>query len=119
MITMPSYATTMCAANDTVAIILDPSIERTEFGRDSLTLTWWAVFPYGRIQGSYACVNENETAHGFEKYGRFCWCKMTNPLSSNFLYCDWYKSTDNCNSYCAGCCSSNIFRENMFGSIPN
>ena len=38
MITIPTYATTMCAANDTVAVVLDPSLSGTNHTSDDITV---------------------------------------------------------------------------------
>ena len=36
LLTLPSYATTMCAANDTVAVVLDPTVRITNYGSNRL-----------------------------------------------------------------------------------
>ena len=51
MLAMPVYATTMCAINDTTAVILDPSIVATNYGYDTNLGTWWAQFSFGRVNG--------------------------------------------------------------------
>jgi len=130
-ITIPSYATTMCAANDAVAVVLDPTIGGSGTG-DSNTGTWRANFSYGYISGISACLNinkgktkggwvenltytnnngETKTVVGSERYGRYCWCKATHPISSRWVYASDRGSVSGCSSNCGGGCGVDFGRD--------
>ncbi len=120
--------TTICLQNDSVAIILDPSIPELSHGVDKSVNTWWTQFPYGRISGISACLDkklsatfltetkstytsnqgEEKLVKGGEKYGQYCWCKITHPVSSLWLYHRDYGNKDTCISNCLGNCSWHI-----------
>lgn len=146
--TIPTYATTMCAKNDTVAVILDPSIIATDSGSDATLGTWWAQFPFGRVSGIVAYINRScthgeivsnltdvnnngETKYivGGERYGNTCYCKLTHPAASKWV-CNTYNGLINdftrCVSNCGGFLSKGILgihsqplEEALFGSIDN
>ena len=143
MITIPSFATTMCAVNDSVAVVLDPSVGGTAGGAfNSATSTWSATFPYGMIYGVSACLNvgqgksqgyyesqltdtnngETNLVVGTEKYGRYCWCKMTHPVASLWVFNYDSGSAASCASNCAAICGDyarrrEALRVGLFGSI--
>lgn len=137
-------ATTMCAANDTVAVVLDPSIGLNSNSYDAESGRWLTWGSYGTVHGISACVNvgqgksrgntvarltdtnNNETnlVVGSERYGGYCWCRMTHPAVSLWTFLNGYGSASNCASGCARDCSSNLravssFREGLFGSVRN
>ena len=58
IITIPTYATTMCVKNDNVAVILDPSIKKINQDTDKTMSIWYTYFPYGIISGISACINK-------------------------------------------------------------
>ena len=131
LLSMPAGATTMCALEDTTAVILDPSISGTGFKSDVNTFTWNTTFPYGTIYGVAAClsvnggsqgtINPDLDASGGEKEGGYCWCKMTHPAYSRWVYRASY-SASNCASSCANYCGYNAqiyaaLRSGLFGSI--
>ena len=140
MITIPTYAgTTMCAANDTVAVVLDPSITHTDYGSDSTTRTWWAQFPFGRISGTYALLNRTcgqgsaiskltdidnngntRLVIGGEQYGKICWCKMTHPAVSKWV-CNTFANQNglSCILACSGKSHYAFPTAGLFGSIEN
>ncbi len=127
----PLHATTMCAAEDTTAVILDPSINGTGYKSDANTMTWNTTFPYGTIYGVAAClsvnggssgtVNTDLNAGGGEKEGGYCWCKMTHPAASRWVFNHSF-SASNCASLCAYYCASHApsnaaLRSGLFGSV--
>ena len=127
----PLHATTMCAAEDTTAVILDPSIGGTGYKSDTNTMTWNTTFPYGTIYGVAAClsvnggtqgtINYDLDAGGGEKEGGYCWCKMTHPASSRWVFNNSSSAShcaSNCASYCARDAHSNAaLRSGLFGSV--
>ena len=99
--------------------------------------TWQIVFPYGTISGVAACSNvkPQNTADGWatgyvaddqnaitEEGGRYCYCKMTEPVLSASPWVFFYVagSASDCSTNCANyCCqfagvSSVYFRESLF-----
>lgn len=143
-ITLPTYATTMCAANDTVAVVLDPTISPVSGGSNTSQGTWWFQFPYGRVSGISACIDSShglsrgqtieklQDAHdgvahlvtGSEKYGYICWCKIIHPVAS-FWVLDGGRGTE-CATYCTTACieyfgdsRGGVFRHALYGTIKN
>ena len=107
IITAPSYATTMCTVNDSVGVVLDPSIAIKNYSYNATMGTWWAWSDSWTVYGISACLNSNKgkgtggtVAHlhdtdndgndhlvtGSEKYGRYCWCRLTHPVSSLWAF---------------------------------
>ena len=133
LITLPVYATTMCALEDTVAVILDPSITGTGYTKDDNTMTWTATFPYGTVYGVAACLsvsggsqgatNATLTAGGGEREGKYCWCKVSHPVSSLWAFFSAvYSSAASCASFCALYCGDYVrstvaLRAGLFGSV--
>ena len=127
----PLYATTMCASEDTTAVILDPSINGTGNKRDPNTMTWNTTYPYGTIYGVAAClsvkgnglgaINYDLDAGGGEREGGYCWCRMTHPASSRWVFGNATTVSD-CVSNCASNCgtyaqNSTVLRSGLFGSV--
>lgn len=121
LLSVPSYATTMCAENDTVAIVLDPSIDTTSAVGDKESMTWSAQFPYGRISGVSACIDIKGIASyrtvkhlqheingvvkpvvGGEQTGKYCWVRMTHPALSDWMFFSVveYSSAQDCFARC-------------------
>ena len=150
MMTIPTYATTMCAVNDTVAVVLDPSIEiKGSSGVDSVNGIWWMPFPYGTLYGTSACINKNQRGVvpllkddrdgdgvlrrviGGEKYGQYCWVKLTHPVSSSWFGLRTYSSIEDCVRSCltsswqhfsgmmSGGATALSNRSSLFNSISN
>ena len=137
----PIFATTMCAINDSVAVILDPTIAGTAGNTlDSTLGTWYATFPYGKIYGISACIDTNwgksiggyvETLtdtngnrmQGNEKLGQYCWCKLTHPVASRWVYFSNSASQGgNCADWCLSKCGersmkTQSLRVGLFGSV--
>ena len=116
MITIPTYATTMCTANDMVAVVLDPTVAWRLNANDS-TGVWYAISSYGTIHGISACLNKggskqgephlkdtnnNETklVTGSERYGGYCWCRTIHPVLSLWTYCKYRSGCGSCASQC-------------------
>ena len=145
MITIPTYATTMCTTNDTVAIVLDPSEPIKGNTWDTVTRTWSAWSSYGTIRGISACTNKDggyrgktvkllkdtnnnieKNINGGEEYGSYCWCRMNHPVVSQWVYNMKYSSVAECataciNSYngCSGVLTyaAGTMLPSFFGSI--
>ena len=129
IITAPSYATTMCTINESVGVVLDPSITIKGSNRNDTMGTWWAWSDSWTVYGISACLNSNNgksmggtVAHlhdtdndgndhlvtGGEKYGRYCWCRLTHPVSSLWAFDYVYGSASDCASNCAHHCGGRV-----------
>ena len=129
IITAPSYATTMCTINESVGVVLDPSITIKGSNRNDTMGTWWAWSDSWTVYGISACLNSNNgksmggtVAHlhdtdndgndhlvtGGEKYGRYCWCRLTHPVSSLWAFDYDGGSASNCASNCAHHCGGRV-----------
>ena len=146
MVIMPImvHGATMCSKNDTVTIMLNPQIGGTVFKPQENSSTWWTSFSYGTVHGISACLsskygkkqggtisqltdtnpNTNESARvvGGEANGKYCWCKMTHPALSLWVFNNEQELASSCASNCAYHCSINVYyisdlRTSLFGSI--
>ena len=149
LLSLPAIATEMCARNDTTVIPLDSNINGTGNGNNAAEATWWAIFKYGRIYGVSTCLSAAEGGkpsggqgsytndkgqmlpHDDALAGRtgqdadgndrgYCWCKMTHPMSSRWVFTNSY-SVSFCASNCANDCShshlSAILRRGLFETV--
>ena len=138
---MMAQAATMCSKNDTITIMLDPSVgnsTNSTYGYSTANSTWWTAFPYGTVRGISACLSSNygkslggavadlhdnnELVVGGETNGEHCWCKMTHPAASLWVFYSTYSSASDCAYYCASRCGSNVrgdsaMRSGLFGSV--
>jgi hypothetical protein len=130
--TTPTNATTMCITDDNTSIILDPSIEGTEYTRNEATKTWTTTFPNYTISGIATCNSTGGTfATAYPQYnfddnhvtstGVYCWCKMTSPVRSAWVYNYEHSSASLCYSNCAYYCGRSVrsdshYRGGVFGS---
>jgi len=134
-----AHATTMCATDDTIAIVLDPAINGTNHTSNNEIFEWSSVFSYGTVWGIATCVDTNgsygvavdelrdsngELAKGGERTGKYCWCQMTHPAVSRWVFRHACGSVADCRSDCAIHCGGNVryysaFRAGVFGSLGN
>ncbi len=132
-------ATTMCATDDTLAIVLDPVINGTANSFNTDLFEWSATFSYGTVWGIATCVDTSgapytaveelrdsngEIATGGERTGRYCWCQLSHPAKSRWVFRYAYSSVADCRSNCANYCGINVrnnsaFRAGLFGSLGN
>ena len=150
LLSLPSVATEMCARNDTIVIPLDSNVGGSSSGYSAAEATWWAVFSYGRIYGVSTCLSAAEGGKPSGSQGSYtndkgqmlpqdealagrtgkdadgndrgyCWCKMTHPASSRWVFYYSY-SASLCASTCADSCGRNArdyaaLRGGLFGSV--
>jgi len=135
-LTVPAFATTMCAENDTIAVVLDPFVSGTNNSSNADLFEWSATFPYGTVWGIATCVDvagtgstavdelrdsNGELATGGERTGKYCWCQMTHPAVSRWVFQGANSSVADCRSLCANGCGSSVrsagFRGGVFGSL--
>ena len=133
----PVMAEEICTSDDTTTIVLDPSINGTAYDSKADLYEWYAMFPYGTVYGIATCLNTSGTYAvanpnlknasgvepvGGEEEGVYCWCKMTNPARSAWVYINSNSSLASCQSSCAAICGfgvrgSSTCRSGMFGAI--
>ncbi len=138
LISLHANATTMCAADDTLAIVLDPQVAGTNNSYNAELFEWNATFPYGTVFGIATCVttpssaatdtlidaDSGDIATGGERTGQYCWCQMTHPVNSRWVFRYAYGSVSDCGSNCALGCGRNVryyssYRAGLFGSVGN
>ncbi len=118
-------ATTMCATDDTLAIVLDPIINGTANSFYTDLFEWSATFSYGTVWGIATCVDTSgapntaveelrdsngEIATGGERTGRYCWCQLSHPAKSRWVFRSASSSVADCGSFCADNCVFKKFR---------
>lgn len=127
---MVAHATTMCATDDTIAVVLDPMIGGSNYSFNADLFEWNTTFSYGTVFGIATCVDtagssnqvvaelkssDGTVATGGERSGQYCWCQMTHPARSRWVF----RGFGNCRHDCVIECgtSSVAFRAAMFGSV--
>ena len=151
MASVVANATDMCARNDTMVFVFDKDVNGTSDGNNATEWTWWTSFAYGRVSGDATCLSAAEGLgrttgqgayygtgeyantfidvepglHGTDSDGnerKYCWCKMTHPFSSRWVFSRAYASASDCVSDCARYCGTNVqinaaLRGGVFGSV--
>ena len=123
-----AHASIMCSTSDYVTLVLDPYINGTNFTYNAAAMTWQVVFPYGNVSGVAVCNDTNGTsnvASNAEQYdtgGVKCWCKMTHPAVSRWVFNYSYSAAPDCAGECARRCATlgrfySDFRSGVFGSV--
>ena len=144
-------ATTVCSRNDKVVIGLGYMMRPTSVVADNDTFEWRAFYDgLGTISGIASCTNLERNGprcaeEGFSEYfgcsyekygqdtnanyqgnksGRYCWCKITHPFESKWVFEHIY--TDECATKCASHCAggngikstdSKVFRKGIFFTV--
>ena len=137
VVPMVAHATTMCATDDTIAIVLDPMIGGSTNSYNADLFEWSTTFSYGTVFGIATCVDtagssnqvvaelkssDGTVATGGERSGRYCWCQMTHPARSRWVFRYAFGSVANCGSNCANDCGYYVrndsgCRSAVFGSL--
>ena len=151
MASVVANATDMCARNDTMVFVFDKDVKGTDAGYNTTEWTWWTSFAYGRVSGDATCLSAAEGLgrttgqgayygtgeyantfidvepglHGTDSDGnerKYCWCKMTHPFSSRWVFSFARASASDCVSDCARYCGTNVqinaaLRGGVFGSV--
>ena len=143
-------ATDMCARDDTMVLVFDKDVGGSGGGSNVTEWTWWVNFAYGRIAGEATCLSAAEglgrTSGAGAYYGtgdysktfieaepglsgtdsdgndrKYCWCKMTHPVSSHWVFSYVPVGSSSCASVCAKYCSNvhaySELREGVFNSV--
>ncbi|MCQ2581977.1 MAG: hypothetical protein MJ170_03275 [Alphaproteobacteria bacterium] len=107
---------------------IDPTIEGTDYTYNAGAMTWKTVFPYGNVSGVAVCNDTSgsyavsSTTEQVETGGVMCWCKMTHPATSNWVFDAAYSSSSVCADGCAYACGRLVqnysdFRSGVFSSV--
>ena len=134
---IPALAVSVCAKDSVVTVVLDPSIGGNSYTYNNSTGVWKTVFSYGNVSGVSTCSTVAPTggrgstntsagtpldAVAGDTSGRYCWCKMTHPMSSLWAFLYDYGFASNCASNCATICGNYVrnggdLRGGLFGSV--
>ncbi len=108
---------------------IDPTIEGTSHTYSAANMTWKTVFPYGNVSGVAVCNDTSGSSWGGsttvemqETGGVMCWCKMTHPAVSLWVFGHVGSSSSDCADFCVAHCGSNVrtgsnFRSGVFSSV--
>ncbi|MCQ2582119.1 MAG: hypothetical protein MJ170_04045 [Alphaproteobacteria bacterium] len=95
---------------------------------------WGVTFDgYGTVKGIASCNSTSGTSVGEVKPGNtftqdseglYCWCKMTSPSASGWVFRNDSDDADICANNCASACANGVrrdsdFRPGVFGSVGN
>ena len=125
--------------SDSTSIILDPSVDGTNSSYVPADATWTVTFPDYTVSGIVSCDSpnggtfasahpeyNNQITQGYHDGGLNCWCRMTSPVRSAWVFSDHDNVADDCTRLCAYRCARNIkentyinFRRAMFNSAGN
>ncbi|MBO4683103.1 MAG: hypothetical protein J5611_00790 [Alphaproteobacteria bacterium] len=121
-------ASVMCSSSDYVTVVLDPYVQGTTYTYNAAAMTWTTVFPYGNVSGVAVCNDTSgswgvaSNAEQYETGGVQCWCKMTHPAVSRWVFRASHSSASDCADSCAARCGGYVqfysaFRSGVFGSV--
>ena len=138
-----SGALTMCVRDSATVVSLDPAVGGTGNKYNAAEMVWSTTFPYGTIYGEATCLSDadgtpSENTMGVytnskgemlplrnefsgQRNGGKCWCRMTHPASSRWVF-NSSSSASDCASNCANGCGYNAqynaaMRSGLFGSV--
>lgn len=141
----------MCARDDIMVLVFDKDVGNSGSGYNVTEWTWWGNFAYGRIAGEATCLSAAEglgriygqgAYYGTGDYAKtfieaepglkgtdsdgndrkYCWCKMTHPVSSRWVFAVAYTDSSACAPDCVRNCgvyvhSSFSMRGSVFNSV--
>ena len=133
-------ALTMCVRDSAMVVSLDPVVAGDSYVSDDKEMVWTTTFSYGTIYGESTCLsvvpsgtqgvytnaNGAMLADGDELVqrldGGYCWCRITHPVLSRWVFNHTYQSTSDCSLYCAANCGASTqhgiaLRKGLFGSV--
>ena len=130
MVAAPAHAVTKCVAlnSSTTCTLSDPSVFQNKSNwelnctTNGKTVSVKGVWICGANRGdSHIAQAEITTSATDNKY---CWCKMTSPAVSQWIYVDAKPSLDSCLSSCPISCASYTawtpeFRNLLFSTLSD
>ena len=146
-----AFARTMCVRDNTLVVSLDSNMGVMDYSYDTIENMWWLDTVAGRIYGEGTCLSEFEGLGrtsdggkyygvgdysntfinvepgliGYDSYGNeriYCWCRMTHPAVSRWIFHQNYTSNTNCHNMCTHYCGHYIrhykdYREALFSIV--
>lgn len=88
---------------------------------DVLTVDITGIASCNNTSGTSGDVTDEEFNNTAD--GQYCWCKMTYPAASRWVFRNDNKNADNCVRLCASACATDIcrnsspYRSSFFGSV--
>ena len=145
MLLMPCVANAldMCVRDSAMVVSLDPAVGGSSYKSNASEMTWSVTFSYGTIYGEATCLSDadgtpsentmgvytnskgemlpNDDTFVQRKDGGHCWCRMTHPASSRWVF-NYSYSASYCASACANYCGNYAqrnaaLRGGLFGSV--
>ena len=133
-------ALTMCVRDSAMVVSLEPAVAGLSYVADEEEMVWATTFSYGTIygdatclsvapsgtQGVYTNVNGAMLSDGEDLVqrvdGGYCWCRITHPVLSRWVFNYTYQSSSECLLYCAKNCGASAqhgiaLRKGLFGSV--
>ena len=125
-------AVSLCSRNEVVTVVLDPTIGGSGSSYNNGAGAWKTNFSYGTITGISTCqsvkgssmgdYSTEITANGGENNGQYCWCKMTHPMASRWVFSYDHGAAAGCQSNCTRDCGiyalrNEALRVGLFGSV--
>ena len=134
-----TYALTMCARDNSLVISLYPGSTLKDISYNLAEYTWSGTFDSGTILGEATCLGQAEGGwpspvnpgcvvnsngnrvdssipKGFGK-GQFCWCRMTHPGFSSWVFAANHNSAGTCVTSCAKSCTSILTNGNFIKAL--
>ena len=144
MLLMPYVANAldMCVRDSAMVVSLDPAVGGSSYKSNASEMTWSVTFSYGTIYGEATCLSgadgkpsgdmgvytndrgemlANDDSLVQQKVGSYCWCRMTHPALSRWVF-GYSISASHCFNGCASYCADNVsltgvLRKGLFGSV--
>ena len=106
----------------------DMNEKGSKYTYDKTAMTWETTFDWGKVGGIAACNTTDgswakpSSAEQENTGGTKCWCKMTSPAVSAWVFNNTYSSASICASDCAHRCGASVrdfadFRSGVFGAV--
>lgn len=129
---IPAYATDTCLHDNTTVLTLWKSKNGVKTSSNKSDMSWTITFDYSMspsdstaktLYGLSTCNEISTNTAGTEAktgdanvylrsssvdIGTYCWCQMTAPVSSWWVFYNQYSDADTCASKCASECASAI-----------
>ena len=147
MLLMPYVANAldMCVRDSAMGVSLDPAVGGSSDKMNVSEMTWSVTFSYGTIYGEATCLSDtdgkpsgdmgvytndrgemlaNDDTFVQRKDGGYCWCRMTHPALSLWVYAPAWAGLNvstcvaNCVEYCVYQIKRDYsMRSGLFGSV--
>lgn len=106
---------------------IDPNINGSSYTYDEEDKTWRVIFSYGTISGTALCsiTLSSSSTPDESNVGdiRYCWCRITHPVLSHWVFFADFGSSLSCSMVCAERCGYIVrnnyanMRSKLFDSV--